>query len=163
RDPDRVRARRRRGDAGARRDELHRVRKLHLCLSREADHHPDHAPEQGRDQKGGEQQMNQLIVTSSPHITSKRTTSGIMLDVILAMVPAIIAAYIHFGYRALLLIAVCVACCVASEALYCALLKKPVPVGDLSAVVTGILLGFNLPATLPVWQAVVGSVVSIVV
>ncbi len=107
--------------------------------------------------------MNNLTVTSSPHITSPRTTTGIMLDVIIAMVPAMIASFLFFGARALLLIAVCVACCVLSEAAYCLLAKKPVPVGDLSAVVTGVMLAFNLPATLPVWQAVIGSIVTIVV
>ncbi len=107
--------------------------------------------------------MKNLTVTSSPHITSPRTTTGIMLDVIIAMVPAMIASVVFFGARALLLIAVCVLACVASEAIYCKLLKKPNPVGDLSAVVTGVMLAFNLPVTLPVWQAVIGSAVAIVV
>ncbi len=107
--------------------------------------------------------MKNFVVTSSPHIAIKRTTTGIMADVVLAMVPAIVASYIFFGPRALLLIVVCVLCCVVSEAIYCLCMKKPVPVGDLSAVVTGIMLAFNLPASLPVWQAVIGSVVTIVV
>lgn len=107
--------------------------------------------------------MKNLAVTSSPHITSPRTTTGIMLDVVIAMVPAMIASVIFFGPRALLLIAVCVATCVASEAVYCRLMKKPNPIGDLSAVVTGVMLAFNLPASLPVWQAVIGSAVTIIV
>lgn len=107
--------------------------------------------------------MNKLIVSSSPHISSPATTTRIMLDVLIAMLPAIIMSYVHFGLRALLLILVCAASCVAAEAIYCLLLKKPVPVGDLSAAVTGVMLAFNLPSSLPFWQAIVGSVVAIVV
>ena len=86
-----------------------------------------------------------------------------MLDVIIALCPAIIASGIIFGLRALLLIAVTVIACVAFEYLYCRLMKKPIPVGDLSAVVTGILLAFNLPSTFPFWMAVIGAFVSIVI
>ncbi len=107
--------------------------------------------------------MNMLTVTSSPHIVGGRTTRGIMFDVILALMPVCGASIYLFGYRSALLVAVCVAACVAFEALYEKLTNKPVTVGDLSAVVTGLLLSYNLPATLPVWMAVVGSFVSIVV
>ncbi|NLC78557.1 MAG: RnfABCDGE type electron transport complex subunit D, partial [Ruminococcaceae bacterium] len=107
--------------------------------------------------------MNNLTVTSSPHFVSGRTTRSIMLDVIIALVPAIAASVYFFGVRSLLLIGVCVLSAVAFEALYCLLLKKKSSVGDLSAVVTGILLAFNLPSTLPIWMAVIGSFVAIVI
>lgn len=107
--------------------------------------------------------MEKLIVSVSPHLRGKNTTTKIMLDVIIAMLPALIASVLIFGIRALVLTAVCVATCVAAEALFCLIAKKPIPVGDLSAVVTGMLLAFNLPVTLPIWQAVLGSVIAIVV
>ena len=106
---------------------------------------------------------DKLIVAPSPHIHSPRTTRTIMLDVIIALTPALIAATVIFGGRALLLTAVCVASCVVFEWLMCLLLKKDNPIGDLSAIVTGMLLAFNLPAELPVWMAIIGSFVSIVI
>lgn len=107
--------------------------------------------------------MSKLQLSVSPHIHSGRSTRRIMLDVILALLPTTVAGIWLFGWRALLLVAVCVACCVLSEAAFSLIVKKPQTVGDLSAVVTGLLLGLNLPANLPVWQAVVGSVFAIVV
>ena len=107
--------------------------------------------------------MEKFIVSVSPHLRGKNTTTKIMLDVIIAMLPALIASVLIFGIRALVLTAVCVATCVAAEALFCLIAKKTIPVGDLSAVVTGMLLAFNLPVTLPIWQAVLGSVIAIVV
>ena len=107
--------------------------------------------------------MSKLQLSVSPHIHSGRSTRRIMLDVILALLPTTVAGSLLFGWRALLLVAVCVACCVLSEAAFSLIVKKPQTVGDLSAVVTGLLLGLNLPANLPVWQAVVGSVFAIVV
>ena len=104
-----------------------------------------------------------MLVKASPHIRDNSSTQKIMLDVIIALCPAIIASGIIFGLRALLLIAVTVIACVAFEYLYCRLMKKPIPVGDLSAVVTGILLAFNLPSTFPFWMAVIGAFVSIVI
>lgn len=92
---------------------------------------------------------DKLIVAPSPHIHSPRTTRTIMLDVIIALTPALIAATVIFGGRALLLTAVCVASCVVFEWLMCLLLKKDNTIGDLSAIVTGMLLAFNLPAELP--------------
>ena len=86
-----------------------------------------------------------------------------MLDVLIALVPAIIASSIIFGARALLLIGVTAAACVAFEYLYCYLMKKPIPIGDLSAVVTGVLLAFNMPSTMPLWMAIIGAFVSIVI
>ena len=106
---------------------------------------------------------DKLIVAPSPHIHSSRTTRTIMLDVIIALIPALIAATIIFGPRALLLTGVCVVSCVVFEWLMCLALKKDVTIGDLSAIVTGIILSYNLPAELPVWMAVIGSFVSIVI
>lgn len=104
-----------------------------------------------------------MVVSSSPHLKSRDTTRGIMLDVIIALVPAAIASCVLFGYRAALLIAVCVASCVGFEFLSNKVMKKPVSVGDLSAVVTGVLLAFNLPSSLPLWMAVIGSAAAIIV
>ena len=107
--------------------------------------------------------MGKLILSVSPHLRAKTNTTILMLDVVIALVPALVASVIIFGLRALALVAVCVAACVLSEYLFGLICKKPCTVGDLSAVVTGILLAFNLPIGLPFWQAVVGSVIAIVV
>ncbi len=105
---------------------------------------------------------NKLIVTAAPHITSEDTTQKIMQRVSLALVPTLIASVIIFGLNALILTAVTVIACVVFEYLYCKLMGKEIPVGDFSAVVTGLLLAFNLPATLPWWMAVVGAFIAIV-
>ena len=107
--------------------------------------------------------MSKLKVSVSPHIRSKRTTQSIMLDVIIALVPALAASVFLFGFRALLLTAVSIAACVLFEFLYEILLKKPVTIGDLSAVVTGILIAFNVPVDMPVWQLIVGDFFAIVI
>ncbi|MBC5580783.1 RnfABCDGE type electron transport complex subunit D [Anaerofilum sp. BX8] len=104
-----------------------------------------------------------MLVKASPHIRDNSSTQRIMLDVIIALCPAILASGIIFGWRALLLVGVTAAASVAFEYLYCYFLKKPITIGDLSAVVTGILLAFNLPATIPLWIAILGSFVSIVI
>ncbi len=104
-----------------------------------------------------------LTLSVSPHIHSGRSTSRIMLDVIIALLPAAIAGTVIFGLRALAVLALTVASCVGFEALYNLLLKKPQTVGDLSAAVTGLLLGMNLPANIPLWQCVVGSFFAVVV
>ena len=104
-----------------------------------------------------------LLVSPAPHFRRKRDTQSIMLDVIIALMPAFIAAVIFFGPRALLVVAVCVLSCVLCELLFQKLCKRPVTVNDFSAVVTGMLLAFNLPHTIPIWQAVFGSVVAIAV
>ena len=102
-----------------------------------------------------------LFVSSAPHITGKDSSRSIMLDVIVAMIPAIIASGVIFGLRAILLIAVTAAACVLFEGLWNKALKKEQTIGDLSAVVTGILLAFNMPSTLPIWMAVVGAAFAI--
>ena len=104
-----------------------------------------------------------LTVSASPHMRSKETTTGIMLDVILALIPALIMCALYFGLRALVLTAVCVVSCVAFEYISRVVMKRNNTIGDLSAVVTGLILAFNLPATLPFWMAVIGSLIAIVV
>lgn len=104
-----------------------------------------------------------LISSVSPHIYNKNSTQRIMLDVVLALVPAAIASVIIFGLRALLVIGVCVAVCILSEWLFEKACKKENTISDLSAVVTGMLLAFNLPVSIPLWQAAFGSIVAIVV
>ena len=106
---------------------------------------------------------NKLIVTAAPHITSPDSTQSIMGKVCLALAPALIASVIIFGFNALILTAVTVAACVFFEWAYCKLMKREVPIADLSAVVTGLLLAFNMPATLPWWMAVVGAFIAIVI
>ncbi len=107
--------------------------------------------------------MENLIVTSSPHLYKKDTTSRIMLDVIIALLPAAVAAVVLFGLRALLIICTCVAVSVLSEFVFNLIIKKKQTIGDLSAVVTGLLLGLNLSAKVGVWQCIVGSVFAIVI
>lgn len=104
-----------------------------------------------------------LIVTESPHVRSGNTTSGIMLDVIIALMPALIAGVVIFGYRAAVLALVCVSASVFFEWLWCKIVKKPSAIGDFSAVVTGLLLAMNLPVTMPFWMAVVGAFFAIVI
>ncbi|GAA6397565.1 RnfABCDGE type electron transport complex subunit D [Solibaculum mannosilyticum] len=107
--------------------------------------------------------MERLIVSSSPHLRSGDTTQKLMLDVIIALCPALIASVILFGWRALLLEAVTVASCVVSEYLCRKIMKRNSSIEDLSAVVTGLLLAFNLPVTLPLWMAALGGAIAIVV
>ncbi len=107
--------------------------------------------------------MSQLHVSVSPHIRSARTTTGIMLDVIIALLPATIAGVIIFGLRALAVVAVCIATTVLGEGIFNKIVKKEQTIGDLSAIVTGLLLALNLPANIPFWQAIVGSLFAIIV
>ena len=105
---------------------------------------------------------NKLHIGVSPHIVTRRTTSRIMLDVIIALIPALVAGTVIFGLRALLVTAVTVATAVISELVFCLVTGRRNTVGDLSAVVTGLLLGLNLPADAPIWQCAVGSVFAII-
>lgn len=107
--------------------------------------------------------MEKFIVTPSPHILSNRSTKTIMRDVIIALMPALAASIILFGFRSLLIVAICVVSCVLCEYISRKIMKKDNTIGDLSAVVTGILLAFNLPVTVPLWIPVIGSIVAIVV
>lgn len=105
---------------------------------------------------------NNLTVSFSPHIFGKASSSRIMLDVVIALIPAFIASVLFFGPRAALLTCVCVLACMLFEGAYQKLLKKPVTITDFSAVITGILIAFNLPVTIPLWMAIVGCFVAIV-
>lgn len=104
-----------------------------------------------------------LLVSSSPHLHCGMNTRDIMRDVIIALIPALVASVWLFGFRALAVQVVCVASAVAAEYLSRRVMKRPQTVGDLSCVVTGLLLAFNLPVSMPLWQAAFGSVVAIVV
>ncbi len=107
--------------------------------------------------------MEKLIVSPSPHMRSGMTTQKIMLNVIIALCPAVIASGIIFGLRAIFLILVCVATSLVWETLFNIVTKKPNTISDLSAVVTGILLAFNIPPSLPFWMAAIGTFVAIVI
>ena len=104
-----------------------------------------------------------LLVSSAPHITGKDTTASLMRDLIIAMVPAMAASVYFFGIQALILTAVSTLACVAFEFLYQKMLKKPVTISDLSAAVTGILIAFNCPPSLPLWTVVVGAFFAIII
>ena len=106
---------------------------------------------------------NKLIVTAAPHITSADSTQKIMQRVCLALVPTLIASVFIFGINSLILTAVTVAACVFFEWGYCKMVGREVPIADFSAVVTGLLLAFNLPASLPWWMAIVGAFIAIVI
>ena len=104
-----------------------------------------------------------LIVSSSPHMVTKTDTSKIMGTVLIALLPAFAVGIYQFGFRLVTLTAVFVASCVLFEYLYNKITKKPQTVGDLSAVLTGVLLAFNCPSSLPYEIAIVGSFAAIVV
>ncbi len=101
-------------------------------------------------------------VSSSPHIRARRSVQSIMLEVLAALAPAGVFGVCFFGLRALLIIAISTASAVFWEWLYTRVAKKPCTVGDLSAVVTGVLLAYNLPASVPLWMPVVGAFLAIV-
>lgn len=104
-----------------------------------------------------------LVVSASPHVRSNESTALLMGNVCIALLPTVVASAILFGWRSLLVTAVSVAACVGFEWLYCKLLKKTIPVGDLSAVVTGLILAMNLPSSMPLGQTIVGALVAIVI
>ena len=106
---------------------------------------------------------HQLTLSVSPHIHSGRSTQRIMLDVLIALLPAAVAGVVIFGLTSLIVIASCVIGCVGFEALFYLIRKKPIPVGDLSAAVTGLLLALNLPANTPWWQCLIGALFAMVV
>ena len=86
-----------------------------------------------------------------------------MGNVVVALLPCVAASALIFGWRALLVVGITTAACVGFEYLYCLLMKKPIPVGDLSAVVTGIILGLNMPVGIPLWIAIIGAFIAIVI
>lgn len=107
--------------------------------------------------------MKKLLVSASPHIHSPETTTGVMGDVLISLLPALVMAVVWFGSRALVLTAVCIGTAVLAEWLSRRVMKRPNTLGDLSAVVTGLILALNLPASLPLWMAAIGSITAIVV
>lgn len=107
--------------------------------------------------------MNKLIVSSSPHIRRRRSTKNVMLDVLIALTPAIIMSVVYFHVGAVVVLLTSVLSCVAMEFIYLKLVKKPNTANDLSAAVTGVLLAFSLPPTIPFWMVIIGSFVSVIV
>ena len=111
---------------------------------------------------------NLMNVSAAPHVRSNVTTASIMRDVAIALAPTLIFGIWNFnryghGLDAFILILICVVFCVATEFVYEKLMKKPITIGDFSAVVTGLILALNLPATLPYWIAALGSIFAILV
>lgn len=102
-----------------------------------------------------------LNVSPAPHVHTKDSTGGIMLDVITALMPCAIAGVVLFGWRAAVVIVISVAACVLMEYAWQKLTKQPVRINDLSAVVTGLILALNLPPTAPWWMVLVGAAVAI--
>ncbi len=107
--------------------------------------------------------MSNMTVSVSPHIKDSTTTAAIMCDVLIALFPALVASFLIFGVRALLVTAVCVVFAIGGEWTFEKIVKKPSTINDLSACVTGVLLAFNLPVGIPLWQAAFGSLVAIIV
>lgn len=105
----------------------------------------------------------QLIVSSSPHVRANSSISKIMRDVVIALIPAVIAAAIFFGLKALFIIGVSIASAVLTEAFIEYITKKPITISDWSAVITGLLVAFNLPPTAPWWLAAIGSAFAIAI
>lgn len=106
--------------------------------------------------------MANFVVSGTPHVRSKESIQSIMRDVIIALIPATAAGIYYFGLKALALIVAAIVSSVFFEWLYQKLMKKPVTISDLSAVVTGLLLAMNLPAAAPIWVPVVGSAFAII-
>ena len=108
--------------------------------------------------------MNRLLVSPSPHIHAPVSTRSLMRDVVIALMPAVLVSVVFYGWSELLVLGVSVASCVLLEYLVTRfLMKKPSTIGDLSAVVTGILLALNLPSTTPWWVVFIGAVMAICV
>lgn len=108
-------------------------------------------------------QTTMYTVSSSPHIRAKETTTSIMRDVIIALLPATLASVYFFKLQALIVILVSILSCVAAEYIWQKANKRKVTIGDLSAVVTGLLIAFNLPASVPLWIPVVGGFFAIII
>ncbi len=104
----------------------------------------------------------ELTISSSPHVHSSTTTQTIMRDVLIALAPAMLGAIYFFGFRALTVTAVSVAACVFFEWLYCKIMKKNCKIYDLSACVTGVLLAFVCPVTIPYWTIILGALFAII-
>lgn len=110
-----------------------------------------------------ESSKKKLVVSSSPHIRSELTTQKVMMYVLIALLPAFLVSFYVFGWSVLLITVICVASCVLTEYIIEYLLKKPITISDLSAVVTGVLIAFNLPVKAPWWLCILGSVFAIAI
>ena len=106
--------------------------------------------------------MSMLTVSSSPHIHSGASTEKVMRDVLIALAPAAVASVVIFGWRSLLVIFTCVVSAAFFEWGFEKVMGRTNTIGDLSACVTGVILAYNLPVTIPLWQAALGSAVAIV-
>ena len=104
-----------------------------------------------------------LLVSAGPHVRGGASTTSVMGDVLIALLPAVVASVLVFGTRALLLEVVCVAASILFEYLFRKITKRTNTISDLSAAVTGLLLAMNLPAGFPIWMAIVGCFVAIVI
>ena len=107
--------------------------------------------------------LSKVVVTSSPHIKAADDTRSLMFDVCIALLPALAVSVFTFGARSLVLTVATVLSCVLSEWLYCKALHLPSTIGDLSAVVTGMLLAFNVPVAAPIWMPIIGGMFSIII
>lgn len=107
--------------------------------------------------------LSKVVVTSSPHIKSDEDTRSVMFDVIIALMPALAVAFYTFGARALVITVLTVAACVLSEWAYCRALGHESTIGDCSAIVTGLLVAYNVPVTAPLWMPMIGGVFAIVI
>ena len=107
--------------------------------------------------------MNRLTVSASPHIHTSDSVRSIMLDVLIALIPAAVCGVYLFGIRSVLVLLVSVAACVLGEALFEICAKRRITVSDGSAAVTGLLLGLNLPSTIPLWMAAAGGLFAIII
>lgn len=107
--------------------------------------------------------MNKLTVSASPHIHTRESVRSIMLDVIIALMPAAVCGVYFFGIRSALVLLTSVVSCILGEELFELCAKRKITVSDGSAAVTGLLLGMNLPSTIPLWMAAVGALFAIVI
>ena len=106
--------------------------------------------------------MKRHQVVASPHMRSHQTVSGVMLDVSIALLPTLGVSVYFFGIKALITTVTAIVSCVAFEAVWQKLAKQNLTISDLSAVVTGLLLAFNLPSTVPIYVPIVGAFVAII-
>ena len=107
--------------------------------------------------------LSKLTIAQSPHIRAEDSTRQIMLDVVIALMPALAISIFVFGWRSLSMTLVSVVGCVVFEALYQLIARRPVAVDDLSAVVTGILMAFTLPVAVPIWVVLLGDAFAIII
>jgi len=107
--------------------------------------------------------LSKIMVSPSPHISRAQSTRNIMLDVIIGLLPAVAAAWWFFRTQAMIIVGTCVVTCVITEWLCNIIRRKPNSLGDLSAVVTGIILALSLPSAIPFWAAIIGSAFAIAI